>query len=122
MGSPASRASPPSRAVHGLDADDAAPGRQRPGGNRAPGQEAAAAETDDEDVERADLLEELERHRPLPGDDERIVVRMEHVEAEAGGRLGRDLLPILEVAVEAQHLGAIALGGRHLAGRRVFEA
>jgi hypothetical protein len=105
--------------IHGLHPDDPAPGSQRSGGDRAPGQQTAAPrQTTARRAGRA--LDQLERHRALSGDHERVVVGVDDVEAEPLRRLGRDLLPVLRVAVEPQHLGPVALGGRHLAGRRVL--
>ena len=58
-----------------LDADDPAGRRERTGGDAAARKEAAAAAGDEQEVERADLLEELARCRALAGDDVEMIVR-----------------------------------------------
>src|SRR5204862_69967 len=55
----------------------------------------------------------LPRHHPL------VVVGMDRHEPALGHQRRQQLLAVLRVAVEADHLGAVALRGGDLAGRRV---
>ena len=59
----------------GLDADHARVGRQRLGRGRAAGDQPAAADGDEQDVERPGVLDQLERRRALAGHHARVVVR-----------------------------------------------
>ena len=58
-----------------LDADHADAGRERLGGRRAAGDQPAAADGCEQQVESGHLLEQLERGRALPGHHRRMLVR-----------------------------------------------
>ena len=92
-----------------LDADDAHPVAEP---RRLAGGEPAPAGGDDEGVEAVELLLELARHRALPGDGGRMVVRVQHQRAGLDlARLGRQL-GVVVVAVDDRHGRAVALDQR----------
>ena len=69
----------------------------------------------------ARLLEQLERDRPLPGHHALVVVGVDRDRAPRSvDEPGEQPLAVDGVAVEEDHLGAVAAGGRELAGRRVL--
>ena len=79
----------------GLDADDAHAVEQRLGGRRAARDQPAAADADQQHVERPGLLDQLERHRALAGHHALVVVRMDRDEPALGDELGEQLLAVL---------------------------
>ena len=58
-----------------LDADHLAAGRERLGGERAAGEQPAAARADEKRVERPNVFEQFLRGRALAGDDVGMIVR-----------------------------------------------
>ena len=69
---------------------------------RAAGDQPAAADADEQHVERAGLLEQLERDRALPGHHALVVVGVDRDEPALGDQLGEQLLAVGGVAVEAR--------------------
>ena len=106
----------------GLDAVDPAAGAQRARRERRAGEQAAAAEADEQRVERADLLDQLLRRRALAGDHVRVVVGRDQRHAALLGEPAADRLAVFGVAVVEDDLAAVALGGGQLRGRRVAAA
>ena len=104
----------------GLDADDAQPGQSAVAAVRAAGDQPAAADRHEQQVERAAVLDQLERRRPLAGHDPLVVVRVDEGEALALGPLGDQRLAVGGVAVEAHDPRAVALGRRRLGRRGVL--
>ena len=90
----------------GLDADHARVGRERLDRGRAAGEQAAAAEADEQDVERARVLEQLQRRGALAGHHERLVVRVDRRQPALGHQLGQ------------QRLAVAARSGRRARSRR----
>ena len=115
------RAKRPRRIVAGrrLDADDAAAGRQRAGGERGAGEQSAAAAGDEQQVERADLFEELARGRALARDDVRVIVGRNQREAALGGEPAADRFAVVALAIVEDDLAAVAFGGDAFDGGRV---
>ena len=119
-----SRAGPPSAsepgyaaAPVGLDPDHADVGAQRLDRDRHAGQQAAPAGGHQHGLHLGHLLEDLQAHGALPGDDVGVV---ERVDEDGTGLLGERLRGgqhVLEVPAEA-HLRAVARGGRDLGDRR----
>src|SRR5690606_12195458 len=102
-----------------LYAVDRATGRQRGRGQRATRQQPATAEADEQRVERANVLEELERRGPLAGDDGGVVVRREQRQRALGGEPARERLAILCKAVVGDDLAAVFARGGELGRGRV---
>ena len=84
-----------------------------------PGEQAAAAEAHEHEVERAGVLEQLERRRALARHHAQFVVRVDRDEPALGHERRQQLLAVLRVAVEADDLGAVAGRGGELARGRV---
>ena len=47
------------------------------GSNRTPGDQSAAADRNDQNIQVASIFEQLDRKRPLPGHDSHVIVRMD---------------------------------------------
>ena len=103
----------------GLDAEHLAARRQRPRRQRAARQQAAAAERDEQRVQRAGVFQQFQRRRALAGDHVRVVVGRDQRHAALGGELAADLLAVFGVALVQAHLGAVTARGGQLGGRRV---
>ena len=77
-----------------LDADHPAAGRHRVRGERRSRQQAAAAAGHEQEIERADLFDQLARGGALAGDDVRVIVgrdeRQPALARRAAGRSPRD--------------------------------
>ena len=101
----------------GFDAPDLDAGRERLRRGGAAGQQTAAAEADEEEIELADLFDQLQRGRAVAGHDKRVVVGRDHRRAEVGGDALGDGGAIFGVAVVEDDLRAVAAGGGDL-GRR----
>ena len=93
--------------------------RQAGDRGRAARQQAAAADGDEQDVERAAVLEQLERRRPLAGHHALVVVGVHRDQPALLDQRGEQRLAVLPVAVEEHDLGAVAAGRRELPGRCV---
>ncbi len=78
-----------------LDADDPGVRVQRLGGGRGAGDEPAAPDGDEEQVERAGVLDELEGRGALAGHDERIVVGVDDRRAALGRQRGGERLAVI---------------------------
>ena len=103
-----------------LDADDA-PHAEVLGDRRAAGDEPAAADGDDERVDEAGVLDQLERRRSLAGHDQRVVVRRHDLRRLRSAReLGGDRFAVSGVAVVGDDVGAVATRGLDLVLRRVL--
>ena len=102
-----------------LDADHAGVGREGLDRGRAAGEQAAAAEADEQDVERPRVLEQLQRRGALAGHHERLVVRVDGRQPALGDQFGQQRLAVPGVAVEEHDLRAVAARRGELAGRRV---
>ncbi len=102
-----------------LDAEQLARRRQGARAQRAAGQQPAAAQRDEQRVERADLLEQFLGHRPLAGDDVGMIERRDQREAALCRQCAADLLAILGVAVVGHDGGAVAARRVDLGSRRV---
>ena len=70
----------------GLDADDPRVGRERRGRGRAAGEQAAAADAHEQHVQRARVLEQLERRRALAGHHALVVVGVDRDQASLAPR------------------------------------
>ena len=92
-----------------LDADHAGPFGRARSGDRTAGELPATTGWDDHQVERACLLEQLARGRPRTGHDPRVVVRVHRCQPFVLDKFGDDLLAVVHIAVELDHLGAVAL-------------
>src|SRR5262249_3738748 len=88
--------------VDGLDADDSYFGPQPLDAGRDPADQPAAADRDEDRMDRlAALAEDLESDGPLPGNDVGIVVGVDEREpAAAGDPLGRRMGFLVRVALE----------------------
>ena len=86
LGAAAERA-PQRRVELGLDADHLGLRRQRLHGNGDAGEEAAAADRNDDDVEIASLSDDLEADRPLAADHLAIVIGVDENRAGLGDQL-----------------------------------
>src|SRR5215203_373700 len=102
------------------DLDDAATRRALPRRKRTAGEKAAAAERGEEDVEVADLVDQLEGRRALAGDDIRVVVGWDERQAALGGELRPEHVAVVLVAVEVHDLRGVAARRRDLHRRRVL--
>ena len=69
-----------------LGAVDGDAGVQRGGGDQAAGEQAAAADRDDQRVEVGDVLQHLQRQRALAGDDAEVVVGVDEHQRMRGGQ------------------------------------
>ena len=85
----------------GLHADHPDAGEEAGGGGRAAGDQPAAADGDEQEVERAGVLDQLQRGRALAGHDPLVVVGVDDREAVALRVLGHQRLAVGAVAVEA---------------------
>ena len=103
----------------GLDADHAGPGRQCGAHGGGARDEPAAAHRHQQDIERVDVCEQLERDRALARHHLWVVERVHEHHAALGGELVDKLLAVLAVALVLHHLGAVALGGSALERRGV---
>ena len=68
----------------GLDADDVDCRVDRLGRDGAAGDQPAAADRDHQHIETGNLFQDFQRNRALPGDDARVVIRMNLDEAAIG--------------------------------------
>jgi hypothetical protein len=102
-----------------LDADDANPGLELGRHRGAPRDQAAATDADQQQVQRPDLIEQLERDRALPRHHERLVVRVDRHEAASEGEVVEQLVALVRVAVVVDHVRAVAEHGGALRDRRV---
>ncbi len=89
------------------------------GGDRATGQQPAAAAWHQQIIERAGVLDQLLRRRTLPGDDVRMIERRNHRHAAAAREFVGDRLARIALAVVEHHLGAIAARALGLHRRRI---
>ena len=103
-----------------LDAHHARVRVQRLEDRRGAGHQPAAADRGDEQVERAGVLEELQRGGARAGGDARVVVGGHERHLPLLGELAARLHLRLGVAVVGGDLGAVALDGGELCGRRVL--
>ena len=103
-----------------LDADDPRVRAERRGRGGAAGHQPAAADRDDQHVERPGVLEQLERDRALAGHHALVVVRVHRDQPALGDQRREQRLAVGAVAVEEHDLGAVAAGRGQLARRRVL--
>ena len=99
---------PGRREALGLDADDVQVGADRLGRRRHAGDQAAAADRDDQGVDRRLLRQHLERDRALAGDDGEVVERMDDGEAALLGELQAGDARVVEGVAVEHDLGAEA--------------
>ena len=104
----------------GLDAEDRHARKERAGHRRAAGHEPAAADRRQQHVERGHVLEQLQRRRPLPGHDGRVVVGRHQHAAAALDDLAYELLAIVGQPVVEHDLGAVVARGLQLERRHVL--
>ena len=109
---------PGRREALGLHADDADVGPHRLGRRRHAGDQAAAADRDDERVDRRLLRQHLERDRALAGDDVAVVERMDDRVAALGGEREAGDARVLEGVALQHDLGAEAARVLDLDARR----
>ena len=106
-----------------LDRVDRDAGKRAGQGERAAGDQAAAAARHQRHFEieaaRLGLLDDLQPRRALPGDDARVIVGPDQRRAGARRDLGADRLARLARAVVQPHLGAVRPGVLDLDRRRV---
>src|SRR3954463_7835943 len=87
---------------------------------RDAGDEAAAADRDDDHVEVGHLVKQLEARGALARHDEWLVVGMHEREAAVAREVAGHPVAVVGVAIELEHLGAVALGRGALGWRRVL--
>ena len=75
-------------------------------------EQAAAAARHEQEVERADFLEELARRRALAGDDVRVIVGRDERQAALVREPLADRFAILAVAIVEDDLAAVAFAWR----------
>ncbi len=100
-----------------LDADDLDLRRQRLGGDGDAGNQPAAADRHDQQVEIGASGQHFERDRSLPGDDRGVVIGVHQDEAAlarqlVGGAAGVDQAVAAQHDLGAERLGAVDLGER----------
>ena len=107
------------RIIAGLrfDANDLAVGRKFGSRQRAAGDQSAAADTDKQDIEPADLIEQFFSDRTLTGNDVRVIKRRYQSGTTLSDDTLRNGLAIFAHSVVERDLGAITSGRRQL-GRR----
>ena len=105
------------RCAAGLHAVDADPGVEALERERHAGDQAAAADRHDHDIDVAELLEDLQTDRPLPRDDVLIIEGMDEGIALLLLELARLLVGIVIDARHEADLRAVALGGLDLRDR-----
>jgi hypothetical protein len=103
----------------GLDPDDLDPRPQRLGRDRDPGEEAGAADRADDGVGVAHLLEHLERHRALAGDDGGVVKTVDVGEAFRRRKLVGPRARLRKIPARHDHDRAQFPAGAHLDERGV---
>jgi hypothetical protein len=99
---------PRRREALGLDADDVQVGAERLRRRRHAGDQAAAADGDDQGVDLGLLGEHLERDRALAGDHRQVVERMDDGVAALLGELQAGDARVLEGVADEDDLGAEA--------------
>ena len=113
-----------------LDADDFRIGTQRLRGDGDAGNQAAAADRNDDRVERAAIAQDLQCYGSLAGDDPFVVVGMDEGEAVAHRRVARQGIGFVQAVAPDHHVGAQQFRvadlhhgrrGRHHDGRRNAE-
>ena len=104
----------------GLDADHAGIRAQRLDRRRDARDQAAAADADDDGGDLGKVLRDLEPHRPLAGDDPRVVERRDVLERARVADLGRHALALLARVGAAHDLGAERRSARNLDGGGVL--
>jgi hypothetical protein len=109
---------PRRREALGLHADDAQVGADRLRRRRHAGDQPAAADRDDEGVDRRLLGEHLERDGALAGDDREVVERMDDRRAALGGEPEAVDAGVLEGVALEHDLGAEAARVLDLDARR----
>ena len=102
-----------------LDADHPAAGRQRVRRDRRSREQTAAAARHEQEIERADLVEELARRRALAGDDVRVIVGRDEREPALARQPLADRFAILAVAIVEDDLAAVPFRRAALHRRRV---
>ncbi len=103
-----------------LHADDAHAGPQRLGGNRNPRDEPAAADGHDDGVDLGAGVEEFEADRALPGDDARVVERVDERQPALGDQFVDTLRGIVEGGAVEDDLGAESARGSDFGERRAL--
>ena len=91
-----------------LDTVQLATRRERAGRQRRTAQEAAAAEADEEGIERTDLVEQFLRRGALAGDHVGVIVRRNQGHAALFGKAAPDRLAVLAVTVVDHDIAAVA--------------
>ena len=103
----------------GLDADHLAAGRHGLGGDRRARQQTAATARHEQEVERADLFDQLTGGRALAGDDVRVIVRRDERQPALVGQTRSDGLADFAVAVVEDDVAAVPFRRDPLHGRCV---
>ena len=102
-----------------LDADDPRRRRQGLDCGRHAGRQPAAGDGHDDARDVRKVLDDLEPAGPLPGDDRRVVVGLDHDQPALVGEPQRQDVPLLGVHARELDLGAVALDALDLDPRRV---
>src|SRR5439155_18515534 len=92
----------------GLDAEDRAARAQVARRRRAARQQSAAAYRRDEQVELADVFDQLLRERALAGHHMRMIERRNEGHTALGGEAAHDRIAVVAIAVVRHDVGAIA--------------
>ena len=109
---------PHRRVKRGFHADDLDLRLHRARGDGVARNQAAAADRDHQHIEIGSLLEHLERDGALPGNDARVVIRMDQREPALGLHAFAARLRLGHALAVEHHLGAMRAGRRHLHQRR----
>ena len=103
-----------------LGAVDGDAGMQRGRGDEAAGEQAAAADGNDQRVEIGRILQHLQRHGALAGDDARIVVGMDEDQRLRRGQFVRVRRGLGQGFADQHDIGAPGRGAGHLGCRGEF--
>jgi hypothetical protein len=104
----------------GLNADHAAARTECFGGQRCAGQQAAATQRDEQNMQLPHFLEELAGRGALPGDDIRMLERGNEGQAPIARETRGDRLAAFSIPIVKLHPPAVAAGRLDLHRRRIL--